>query len=219
MIKNSLRTAAFVLAVAALPSLASAKLPDNSAHVRGLQVNPAGAVSAAAFPKWTGAIGRNWAISSQACTAKMGRDCKIGRWQNFLKKIKGIAPSRQIRQVNAFVNATRYRDDRQVWGKGDYWAAPGEFFARGGDCEDYAIAKYLSLKSLGFDPNAMRILVLKDRVRGLHAVLLVEHGGETLVLDNLSHSIKTWNEVPNYSPLYSVNEAKFWLHPGLKKVG
>ena len=216
MIKNILRATAFALAVAALPGLAAAKLPDSSPHVRGLQVNPAGAVSSAAFPKWTGALGRSWAHESEACTAKMGRDCKLGRWQNFLKKIRGLDATRQIRQVNSYVNATRYRDDSNIWGKSDYWAAPGEFFARGGDCEDYAIAKYLSLKSLGFDPNAMRILVLKDRVRGLHAVLLVEHGGQTLVLDNLSQRVKTWNELPNYSPLYSVNEAKFWLHPGLK---
>ena len=219
MIANVLRATAFALAVAALPSLASANLPDGTDQSRGLKVNPAGSVNTAAFPKWTGALNRSWAHDSQACTAKMGRDCKIGRWQNFLKKIRGLEAMRQIRQVNAFVNATRYRDDRKLWGKGDYWAAPGEFFARGGDCEDYAIAKYHSLKSLGFDPNAMRILVLKDRVRGLHAVLLVEHGGETLVLDNLSHRVLTWNEVPNYSPLYSINEAKFWLHPGLKNLG
>ena len=216
MINTAIRATAFALAIAVLPSLAFANLPSGQTDSRGLHVKPAGPVSAAAFPKWTGAMQRGWAHDGEACNAKMGRDCKIGRWHGFLKKIKGLDPKRQIRQVNSYVNATTYREDKRVWGKGDYWAAPGEFFARGGDCEDFAIAKYLSLKSLGFDPAKMRILVLKDPVRGLHAVLLVEHGGETLVLDNLSQRVKTWNEVPSYKPLYSINEARFWLHPGLK---
>ena len=216
-----IRAAAVALAVAVMPSLAAANIPDASTNLRSLDAPAAGAVSVAAFPKWTGAMGRSWAHqgADRACASKMGRDCHLGRWQNFLKDAAALSPMRQLRQVNAYVNATSYRSDRSVWGKSDYWAAPGEFFARGGDCEDYAIAKYLSLKELGFDPKDMRILVLKDTRRGLlHAVLLVEHGGETLVLDNLSGSLKTWDQVPNYRPIYSVNEAAFWLHPGLRTI-
>ena len=83
----------------------------------------------------------------------------------------------------------------------------------------YAIAKYLSLKALGFDPEAMRILILRDKRRRLwHAVLVVRLGPKTLVLDNLSSRLLTWAEVPHYEPLYSVNEKDFWLHVGSPSV-
>ena len=227
MNRNIFRSFALALAVAALPGvmapdLAQANTPKHQDSLRALTAKPAGRVSIAAFPKWIGALQRTWAQqggSPTACNKKMGADCKISRWQSFLKDAVKLDPVRQLRQVNAYVNATRYRSDRRVWGKRDYWAAPGEFFAKGGDCEDYAVAKYLSLKQLGFDPDKMRIMVLKDTRRGLlHAVLLVEHGGRTLVLDNLSGRLLTWDQVPNYRPLYSVNEQDFWLHPGLKTI-
>ena len=221
MTTSLIRTAVAALAIAVLPSVAQANLPTKSTGLRALDAPAAGKVNVAAFPKWTGAIGRNWAHggADQACKRKMGRDCRLNRWQSFLRDAEKLSPQRQLRQVNSYVNATSYRSDRAVWGKSDYWAAPGEFFARGGDCEDYAIAKYMSLKQLGFDPKKMRVLVLKDTRRGLlHAVLLVEHAGDTLVLDNLSGSVRSWNELTNYRPLYSVNEAAFWLHPGLKTI-
>ena len=215
------RAAAVAAAFALIPSLAAANTPTGRDALRSLDAPAAGPVNVAAFPKWTGALGRDWAQqgADQACKRKMGRDCQLDRWQSFLRGAKGLSPRRQLTQVNSFVNATTYRSDRSVWGKSDYWAAPGEFFARGGDCEDYAIAKYLSLKELGFNPADMRVLVLKDtRRRLLHAVLVVKHQGETFVLDNLSHRLRTWSELPNYRPLYSVNEASFWLHPGIKTI-
>ena len=193
-----------------------------SGHGYAFDRGPSGGVSTAAFPKWTGAMGRNWAhkgVSESVCNGKMGRNCGLDRWRSFLSELDGLAPIRQLRRINAFVNQTRYRSDSKVWGRSDYWAAPGEFFARGGDCEDYAIAKYYSLKSQGFAADDMRIVVLKDTARNLlHAVLVVKHGGRTLVLDNLSSRVKEWKDLPNYKPLYSVNEKNYWLHPGLKSI-
>jgi predicted transglutaminase-like cysteine proteinase len=220
-LKSAAKTAvlAALLALPLFAGSASANTPTDQQDARAVDILPAGSVSAAAFPKWTGALARNWALqgSAQACAKKMGRDCQLGRWGDFLAGLQGQDPASQLRQVNSYVNAVTYRSDDRVWGKRDYWAAPGEFFAKGGDCEDYAVAKYLSLKALGFDPKAMRIMVLKDTRRGLlHAVLLVTFGGDTLVLDNLSSSLTSWSRIPNYKPLYAVNETDFWLHPGLK---
>ena len=173
-------------------------------------------ISRVAMSKWTNVLRRSWAtqpLADRACARRVGRDCRLGQWQAFIGGSQALRPREQIRQVHGYVNRFGYREDQDTWGKSDYWAAPGEFFARGGDCEDYAIAKYLSLKQLGFDPENMRILVLRDtRRRLMHAVLLVQHGGETLVLDNNAHRVLTWDEVPHYAPLYSVNEIDFWLH-------
>ncbi len=99
------------------------------------------------------------------------------------------------------------------WGESDHWAALAEFFAKGGDCEDYAIAKYFSLRELGVPPEQLRILVLHDQRRSqTHAVLAVTWGGQTLVLDNLRNRILPWRELRHYLPIYSLNERSAWLY-------
>lgn len=209
-----------VCVLASLPSFASAAMP--SGHIYAFDRGPSGGVTEAAFPKWTGAMTRNWAHNGptgDVCAKKMRRSCDIGRWQQFLADTEAMDPMRKLRRVNAFINQTTYRHDHSVWGRSDYWAAPGEFFARGGDCEDYAIAKYYSLRSIGFSAKNMRIVVLKDTSRNLlHAVLVVKHGGNSFVLDNLSRRVLDWKDMKHYKPLYSVNEDSYWLHPGLRKI-
>ena len=99
------------------------------------------------------------------------------------------------------------------WGKPDYWAVPAQFLKKSGDCEDYAIAKYFTLKELGFPPGDMRIVVLRDTIRNLaHAVLVVYLDGEAYVLDNLSNVVQPHSRLRNYDPQYSVNENGRWTH-------
>ena len=121
------------------------------------------------------------------------------------------------RQLLHAVLALVFRSDQANWGELDYWAGPDEFFARGGDCEDYAIAKYYSLRALGFAASDLRITVLRDDQRQLlHAVLAVRYNGRFRVLDSLSRRIVTWFKLPQYRVIYSVNEESFWLYPGQK---
>lgn len=85
----------------------------------------------------------------------------------------------KIDRVNRYVNRVRYVEDRANWRRADYWATPSEFFSRGGDCEDYVLAKYFLLKELGIPPSKMQIVVMRD-----HAVLVVEGSKGSTVLDN-----------------------------------
>ena len=115
--------------------------------------------------------------------------------------------------VNHHVNKVSYVEDWANYHERDYWATPGEFFGNGGDCEDYAIAKYLLLRELGIDPNAMRIVVVMDQFRDTaHAVLAIYVGNDILVLDNLSRVIEPHELVDKYVPVYSLNENHAWLH-------
>ena len=133
--------------------------------------------------------------------------------------MRGASRTAQLVRVNRFVNRTRFVSDSANWGVSDYWAAPGEFFARGGDCEDYAIAKYLALRALGFPADALRLLVLIDTLRGRpHAVLLVQSGDRALVLDNQTNALRPWNTVPFYRALYSLNETGAWIHVSARDV-
>ena len=173
-------------------------------------------VTRMAFPQWSSVLAKNWgwdASFDEACDKRVGRPCHLRDWQGFLESLDGQEREAQLAAVNRRINLVEYRADSGTWGDMDYWAAPGEFFANGGDCEDYAIAKYYSLRALGFAAEQMWIVVLQDLARRQpHAVLVVAHDGAELVLDNLNDQVLGWSALPAYRPYYSVNEVAYWLH-------
>ncbi len=125
--------------------------------------------------------------------------------------MRGAAPRDQVATVNRHVNRLPYVADSANYGVSDYWAAPGEFLHRGGDCEDYALAKYLALRALGFAATDLRIVALFDPVRGgHHAVLAVRLGGRWLVLDSAIARILTIDEASGRQPVYAANETGWW---------
>lgn len=134
-------------------------------------------------------------------------------WGALRAKAEPLGEMDQLRLVNKFWNNWPYREDNINWGKADYWAIPAQFILKSGDCEDYAIAKYFTLKELGLDPASMRIVVLRDTVRNLaHAVLAVYLNGDIFILDNLSNVVLSHKRMRNYSPQFSINEFGRWTH-------
>ncbi len=119
------------------------------------------------------------------------------------------------RGVDQLLNQIDYVDDRDNYAKSDYWATPAEFFKNGGDCEDYAIAKYMALKSLGVRDDQMRIAIVNDMVKKIpHAILIVNTEEGALVLDNQSRETKRMDEITRYKPIFSINQTAWWLHTG-----
>lgn len=162
-----------------------------------------------AFRKWNGAIERM--AAEQASLARFKQ--RFGRWITFLDTLKGQDPTEQIRAVNSFMNRSPYIQDLKNWGVRDYWESPGEFLAKFGDCEDYAIAKYMALKYLGFDVSNLRIVVLKDLNLNIgHAVLAVYHADRILILDNQIKVVADSRRITHYKPVYSINERFWWRH-------
>ena len=133
-------------------------------------------------------------------------------WQQF----KAGAPKgglELLRYVNSFWNAWPYKEDMANWGKNDYWAIPAEFLKKSGDCEDYSIIKYFTLKELGVPADTMRIVVVRDTIRNFaHAVLAVYMNGDAYILDNLSAAVLSHGRLRQYMPQYSVNESSRWAH-------
>ncbi len=126
-----------------------------------------------------------------------------------------LAPRERLAAVNDFFNRWPYRDDAEIYGRSEYWATPREFMARSGDCEDYAIAKYFALRAFGFGRDALRIVVLNDRIRGIgHAVLAVYLADDIMILDNLSSLIVSHSRYRHYVPQVSMNETTRWAHLG-----
>jgi predicted transglutaminase-like cysteine proteinase len=86
---------------------------------------------------------------------------------------------------------------------------------RSGDCEDYSIAKYFALRKLGFSADEMRIVILMDQIRGIgHAILAIQEGNDTLILDSLSNLLLSHTAYKHYVPQYSMNETTRWAHIG-----
>jgi predicted transglutaminase-like cysteine proteinase len=173
--------------------------------------------SHAALPQWRHVLAEMARESAglRACGRDAAR-CPNRATMAWLALLRGLDRETRLRQVgagNAFVNRWEYKADADNYGKRDHWATPLEFFRRSGDCEDYAIAKYQSLRLLGLPPEALRLVVVQDTVRDLpHAVLAVYLADEVYILDNLTDAVLPQRRVANYVPYYSVNEVTRWAH-------
>ena len=128
--------------------------------------------------------------------------------------------------MNQFFNSRiRFTDDISVWGQQDYWATPVEALRKGaGDCEDYAIAKYFTLRQLGVPASQLRITYVKAlQLNQAHMVLTWYSAPDAvpLVLDNLKPNILPASARSDLLPVYSFNGEGLWIPQasGSKRVG
>src|SRR4029077_9975467 len=87
-----------------------------------------------------------------------------------------------------------------------------------GDCEDYAIAKFLALQEAGVSPDDLRIVVLRDNFRGGdHAVVAARLDGNWLILDNRHMAMGEDRQIPNFRPEFLIghNGVKSYIDPPL----
>lgn len=175
------------------------------------------AASLAALPQWRGVLERVEAERARwrQCADEPARcpNRATAAWRALLKSLEGAPFPEQLQGVNRFANQFRYKPDDQNWGRSDHWSTPLEFLARSGDCEDYAIIKYVSLRELGVPASRLRLVVLKDTLRDLaHAVLAVWHDDQIYILDNVTNAVLRHDRLGHYVPYYSVNEEARWAH-------
>lgn len=135
-------------------------------------------------------------------------------WQALLRA-GGSDDWEKLQKVNRFFNTMPFIDDAVHWKQEDYWATPAEFLAsEGGDCEDFAIAKYFTLISLGVLENRLTLTYVKAlRLNKAHMVLTYypAPGKEPLVLDNLVNAIEPSSKRTDLLPVYSLNGSGLWL--------
>jgi len=168
------------------------------------------------FTKWTGVLDRytiEQKLEDTPCTDGAFNRCYLQKWKRYLGEIRNFSPLDKLREVNRFANAAQYVTDPVNYGMADYWASPGQFLVKNGDCEDYAIAKFYSLLTLGIPNDQMRVVVLNDlNLHVAHAVLVVYLDGAAWLLDNQIHDVVRADVVHHYRAIYSVNETTWWLH-------
>jgi predicted transglutaminase-like cysteine proteinase len=111
--------------------------------------------------------------------------------------------------INRAVNmAIRATSDWAQYGYADFWASPLQTLGSGaGDCEDYAIVKYVALRELGVLPDDLRLVIVQDEKREIgHAVVAVRHEQRWLILDNRTMAILDADDVRDYRPLFALDQ-------------
>ena len=159
---------------------------------------------------------KNLATFTQKYGSKAEKRVKI--WDNLVESAKGKKTLQKLKLVNDFFNTIPYRLDKKHWGKKDYWATPFEFMGTGaGDCEDYAIAKYYTLRKLGIPENKLRITYVKylkkrSKFEQAHMVLTYYHkqNSTPVVLDNINKKLKLASKRKDLKPIYSFNAQGLW---------
>ncbi len=167
------------------------------------------------IPQWTRLLKRyrDEERRDARCRGSQRKRCAYSEWKALLDSLRGKDRQQQVVEVNDFANNWRYITDPINWGVEDYWATPGEFFAKAGDCEDYAIVKFVSLRALGFRNEQLRLVAVTDLNLNVgHAVTLVALHGRTLLLDNQIEQVISAKSVHHYKPVYSANEIAWWLY-------
>ena len=140
---------------------------------------------------------------------------RVAAWEQVLKEASPLEINEKLASINRFFNAVPFIDDISHWQKSDYWATPVEFLStNGGDCEDFTIAKYFSLRVLGVPQEKMRLMYVKAlRLNQAHMVLAYfpADGAVPLILDNINKRILPASQRRDLVPVYSFNGDGLWL--------
>ena len=133
----------------------------------------------------------------------------------LMNSLKNAPEEEKLKKVNHFFNQVRYKSDMSVWGVKDYWATRMEFLGKDkGDCEDYATAKYFTLKQLGVPTSKMYLSYVKATKQKIAHMVLTYFETKTsvpLVLDNYNKRILPATQRPDLVPIYSFNGDSLYL--------
>jgi len=153
----------------------------------------------------------------QASFKKLGgRPEALTEWQIMLHDANDLPVKDKLKRVNEFFNRhISYAENRDVWGKEDYWATPLESLAKNrGDCKGYVIAKYYALVELNIPIKQLRLIYVKAQIGGQASNIQQSHmilayypapEAEPLILDNLITEIRPSSRRTDLFPVFSFN--------------
>lgn len=140
---------------------------------------------------------------------------RVATWYKLIDDYKGANTRDKLELVNNFFNQLAFVNDSELWGQEDYWATPLQMLSsNGGDCEDFSIAKYFTLRKMGIPEESMRLTYVKAlQLNQAHMVLtyFTTADAEPLILDNLVTEIRPSSERTDLLPVYSFNGNGLWL--------
>jgi predicted transglutaminase-like cysteine proteinase len=163
------------------------------------------------YQKWraiTRALPRELEIIAQCRNDMDACPAEAQRFIAIIDKAMTRQGFAQIAEINRSINLDiRPVDDLTLYGVAERWTTPLVTFASGaGDCEDYAIAKYVALRQIGISESDLRLVVVYDRdTKEHHAVASVRYAGSWRVLDNRTLAIKEDAEMTQFDPMFTLD--------------
>lgn len=153
----------------------------------------------------------------------------VREWRSLVATLRGEPESEQLRRVNDYFNRRiRFQDDPVTWQQVDYWATPIESLGRGaGDCEDFTIAKYFTLRELGVPHERLRLIYVRAQIGGPSSSIAQAHmvlgyyptpAAVPQVLDNLVGEIRPATQRPDLSPVFSFNAEGVYMAQATSSV-
>ena len=140
---------------------------------------------------------------------------RVTSWHTLITSNRESDDLEKLKMVNDFFNQLKFISDQKHWGKEDYWATPLQMITtNGGDCEDFSIAKYFTLREMGIPADRLRITYVKAlRLNQAHMVLTYFQtpDADPLILDNLEADIRVSSQRSDLLPVYSFNAEGLWL--------
>ncbi len=143
---------------------------------------------------------------------------RMQRWRELIQRLYSQHEESKVEQVNRFFNRIPSRTDEQIWGQRDYWATPLEVLGRNAaDCEDFALAKYFTLRATGVANDRLRITYVRawiahEKRTESHMVLAYYPfpDADPLILDNLVQDVRTASARTDLTPTMGFNAQGLW---------
>jgi len=143
------------------------------------------------------------------CRANMD-SCPVAA-KNFLAIVdqgRALTGRARIGVINRAINmAIEPMSDMAQWGVPDKWSAPLETFTtHKGDCEDYAIAKYVALIEAGIAADDVKLMIVHNTAAHEdHAVTAARLDGAWIILDNRWLKLVEDKAMPEAVPLFALD--------------
>ena len=168
-----------------------------------------------AFQRWQ-LVKARFASESESptqCSGSNRQRCPSVWWNNLIAKVRDLPLPQRIAEVNTVLNQIPYVPATTNWHDPGYWETPYEFLVHGGQCQDYAIAKYLALVAAGVSESQLRFVVVRDKEQNNnHAITIASVADEALVLDNQNEKAEPVDQVNRYTPYYALNNSGWWAY-------
>ncbi len=143
---------------------------------------------------------------------------RLELWRALSDQIYGLNEERKVELVNRFFNRIPSITDEKHWGRADYWATPVEMLIRnGGDCEDFALGKYFTLRAAGISNDRLRVTYVRawrPREQRMESHMVLAYypfaDADPLILDNLVQEVLPASERPDLTPTMGFNAEGLW---------
>jgi predicted transglutaminase-like cysteine proteinase len=172
---------------------------------------------AASWPAWQDTLDRHQSERPEIHECLADEDActrRLKSLRHILLKGSELELEQQLRLVNRYINRRRYVDDSvgSQSGAGNQWETLAEFLHNGGDCEDFAVAKYFILREFGVDAENMRIVIGKEPRRATHHAMLAIRMDEDVWLLENDNTIRRNGDQDITRFVYAINEQGIWDH-------